>query len=173
MAGMMDIVKNRRSVRSHSDKPIEKEKIERIIEAANHAPSASNAYTWKIAVVQKKSLIRKIQSVSPGMLGSPTAVMALCNDREKAKKMGGSKGGEIFCIMDVAHAAQNICLQATELGIGSCCIMSFNPEAVGELLEVPQQYKVDYLVSLGYQDRKPLAPKKRNVEEAVLSWTEE
>jgi len=173
MAGVLDVIKKRRSVRSYSDKQIEREKIKLLIEAANHAPSASNAYPWKIAVVKNKGLIRKIQSVSPGMLGSPTAVMALCNDREKAKKMGGSKGREIFCVMDVAHAAQNICLLAAELGIGSCCIMSFNSEAVGELLEVPPQYKVDYLVTLGYQDRKPLMPKKRSVEEAVLSWTEE
>jgi nitroreductase len=99
--------------------------------------------------------------------------MALCNDRGKAKKTLGSKGGEIFCFMDVAHAAQNICLLATELGIGSCCIMSFNSEAVGELLEVSPQYKVDYLVTLGYQDRAPLMPKKRSVEESVLSWIEE
>jgi nitroreductase len=71
MAGISDVMKKRRSVRSHSDKPIEREKLERIIEAANHAPSASNAYPWKIVVVQNKGLIRKTQSVSPGMLGSP------------------------------------------------------------------------------------------------------
>ena len=173
MTGVLDVIKKRRSVRSYSDKPIEREKLKLLIEGANHAPSASNAYPWMIAVVQNKGLIRKIQSVSPGMLGSPRAVMALCNDREKATKMVGNKGGEVFCFMDIAHAAQNICLLATELGIGSCCIMSFNSDAVGELLEVSPQYKVDYLVALGYQDREPSMPKKRSVEETVLSWTEE
>ena len=173
MASVLDVIKKRRSVRSHTDTPVEREKLERLIEAANYAPSASNAYPWKIAVVQNKGLIRKIQSVSPGMLGSPMTVMALCNDREKAKKMVGKLGGEVFCLMDVAHAAQNICLLATELGIGSCCIMSFNSDAVGELLEVSPEYNVDYLVALGYRDLEPLMPKKRSVEEAVISWKEE
>ncbi|MBN2325124.1 MAG: nitroreductase family protein [Spirochaetes bacterium] len=171
MAGVMDIIKKRRSVRSYTGEPVAKEKIERIIEAANHAPSAGNAYTWKIAVVQDGGLIRKIQSVSPGMLGRPAAILALCNDRKKAIETMGSKGGELFRFMDVAHAAQNICLMGAELGIGSCCIMSFNQDAVGALLEIPPQYRVDYLVALGYQDRDPVAPKKRSVEEAVLSWT--
>jgi nitroreductase len=108
--------------------------------------------------------------LSPGMLGHPAALIAFCGDREKAQRKLGNRGGELFCFMDVAHAAQNICLLATDLGIGTCCIMSFNPDAVGELLDVPQGYTVDYLVSLGYPDDAPAAPKKRSLDEAVLSW---
>ncbi|HUT65842.1 MAG TPA: nitroreductase family protein [Spirochaetota bacterium] len=166
MANVLDIIKKRRSIRHYTDQPIAKEDLELFIDIANHAPSAGNVYPWKIAVVQDKLLLRKIQSVSPGMLGKPTAVMALCNDREKI----GSRGGWVLGFMDVAHAAQNICLAATELGIGSCCIKSFNPEAVAELLGVGEQYEVDYLLSLGYPSGEPVMLKKRSVEETVILW---
>jgi nitroreductase len=173
MESILEIMKKRRSVRSHLDKPIDREMIELMIEAANCAPSASNAYPWKVVVVQNRKLLRKIQAVSPGMLGRPAAVLAFCDDRERTGKSLGEFGAGIICLMDAAHAAQNVCLLAAELGIGSCCIMSFNPDAVGELLGIRSAYKVDYLVSLGYQDREPPALKKRSVDEAVISWIEE
>lgn len=170
MATVLDIIRKRRSIRRHTERPVERKKIELLIEAANYAPSAGNIYPWKLAVVQDRVLLRKIQSVSPGMLGHPTALIALCSDREKAQNKLGSRGRELFCFMDVAHAAQNICLLATDLGIGTCCIMSFNPNAVGTLLEIAQEYTVDYLISLGYPEGAPAVPKKRSLEEAVLSW---
>jgi len=166
MTNVLDIIKRRRSIRGYTDQQIAKEDLELFIDAANQAPSASNAYPWKIVVVQEKTLLRKVQSVSPGMLGKPAAVMAFCTDREKT----GSRGGHELGLMDVAHAAQNICLAATDLGIGSCCIKSFNTEAVGELLEVGEQYEVCYLISLGYPSGEPVKLNKRTVEEAVILW---
>jgi nitroreductase len=166
MTNVFDIIKRRSSTRHYTDQPIAKEDLELLIDTANHAPSAGNAYPWKIVVVQDKLFLRKIQSVSPGMLGKPTAVMALCNDRE----INRSRGGEALGLMDVAHAAQNICLAATGLGIGTCCIKSFNPDAVRELLSIGEQYDVDYLVSLGYPSGEPVVLKKRSVEETVLLW---
>jgi nitroreductase len=170
MDTVLDIIRKRRSIRSHTDRPIEREKIELLIEAANYAPSAGNIYPWKIVVVQDSRLVRKIQSVSPGMLGRPAALIAFCSDRQKAQSKLGNRGRDIFCFMDVAHAAQNLCILATELGIGTCCIMSFNREAVGEFLEIPEKYSADYLVSLGYPDGELIALEKRSLEETVLSW---
>ncbi|KPJ86507.1 MAG: hypothetical protein AMS17_12280 [Spirochaetes bacterium DG_61] len=173
MGTVLTVIKNRRSIRSHTDKPISESDIVKLIDAANWAPSAGNVYPWNIVIVQDKKLIRKIQAVSPGMLGTPTALIILCIDREKAFKRVGTKGKEILCIMDITHAAQNICLEATELDIGTCCIMSFNPDAVAELLTLPKQFSADYIISLGYTAGKPVSSKKRAVEETILSWVKE
>ncbi|UCB45079.1 MAG: nitroreductase family protein [Spirochaetota bacterium] len=173
MATILDIMKKRRSIRSHSSQPIKKQDMERLVEAAAWAPSAGNSYPWNIVIVQQKQLLRKIQAVSPGMLGNPTALIILCNDREKAQARVGSKGRELFCFMDIAHAAQNICLEATELGIGSCLIMSFNPDAVAELIDLPEPYTADYLISLGYSKGQQVSTKKRTVKETILSWIKE
>jgi nitroreductase len=75
--------------------------------------------------------------------------------------------------MDIAHAAQNICLEAAELGIGTCCIMSFNPDAVAELLDLPEGVTADYIISLGYPSGSQVKTKKRSVEETVLTWFRE
>jgi nitroreductase len=170
MGSAFDVIKKRTSVRTHTDKPIRDGDLEKIVEAANWAPSAGNSYPWKLVIVQNRDLLRKIQAVSPGMLGRPTAVIILCIDRERAMQIVGEKGRDLFCIMDISHAAQNICLAATELGIGSCCIMSFNPEAVAELINLPKNICADYIVSLGYPDGAQIKTQKRTLEETVISW---
>jgi nitroreductase len=168
-----EIIKNRRSVRAHTDKPVSEENLKKLMETAIWAPSASNKFPWGIAIVQKKELINMIQVVSPGMLGNPAALMVLCADREKALRVGGTGNRDLFCIMDIVHAAQNICLKATELGIGTCCIMSFNPQAVAELLNLPENITADYIISLGYPKGPVKAPKRRSIDEAIISWIKE
>ena len=170
---MLDIIRMRRSVRSHSNRPIAEDDLRKLVEVANWAPSASNKFPWGIVIIQQRERIKKIQTVSPGMLGSPTAIMVLCANRDKAFKGGGKSGRDLFCIMDIAHAAQNICLVATELGIGSCCIMSFSPAAVAELLNLPENTTADYLISLGYAKGPIKTPKRRPLDEAIISWIKE
>ena len=170
MGTVMDIIKKRCSVRAYTDQPINEKDLKKLVEAAGWAPSAGNSYSWQVIIVQNNDLLRKIQYVSPGMLGNPSADMVLCIEREKALKRVGTKGKELFCMMDIAHAAQNICLEATELGIGSCCIMSFNPDAVAELLDLPEDFTADYIISLGYPAGTQIKTKKRSVEETILTW---
>ena len=170
MGSVMDMIKKRSSIRAHTDQSIKEKDLEKLVEAANWAPSAGNTYCWQVIIVQNRDLLRKIQFVSPGMLGNPAAAIVLCIDREKALKRVGTKGKELFCVMDIAHAAQNICLEATELGIGSCCIMSFNPDAVAELLDLPEGFTADYIISLGYPAGTRVKTKKRSVGETVLKW---
>ena len=167
---LLDIIKSRRSIRSHTDQPIAEDDLRKLVEAGNWAPSASSKFPWGIVIIQQRELIKKIQAVSPGMLGSPTAIMVLCANRDKALEEGGTSGRDLFCIMDITHAAQNICLVATELRIGSCCIMSFNPAAVAELLNLPENTTADYLISLGYAKGPVKTPKRRSIDEAIISW---
>ena len=170
---VLDIIKGRRSVRSHTDQPIAEDDLRKLVEAAIWAPAASNKYPWSIVIIQQKELLKKIQTVSPGMLGSPTAIMVLCAYRKKALEKGGTSGRDLFCIMDITHAAQNICLVATELGIGTCCIMSFNPAAVAELLNLPENTTAAYIISLGYPKGPIKTPKRMSIDEAIISWIKE
>lgn len=161
----MDVIKGRRSVRSFRSESIPEEHLRTILEAAVWAPSGSNAQPWEFVVVRSKSTIDKVKLFSPGLFGSPDAVVVLCVNRERVKRSG--KSGDSVALMDVAMAAQNMMLAAYSLGIGSCPIASFNKVAVKELLDIPAHVDPVLMVSFGYPERWPEPPKRRPLDEVV------
>ncbi|MDH5695375.1 MAG: nitroreductase family protein [Dehalococcoidia bacterium] len=170
---VFDIIKNRRSLRFYTDEAIDEDKLRKLVEAAIWAPSAGNIHAWNIVILQRKGDIELVKAVSPGMLGNSTALMILCADKRKAYDRGGEMGRDILSIMDIAIAAQNICLEATELGLGSCIIRSFNQDAVRVLLDLPEDIVPELVVSLGYPRSIPHAPPRRKVEDTVIRWIKE
>lgn len=167
---VFDVIKQRRSVRFYTDEAIDEDKLKKLVEAAIWAPSAGNIHAWNIVIVQRKGDIELIKAVSPGMLGNATALMILCADKRRAYDKGGEVGRDVLSIMDIAIATQNICLEATELGLGSCIIKSFNQDAVRELLDLPENISPELVVSLGYPRSIPNPPPRRTVEDTVISW---
>jgi len=81
---LWEAIKGRRSVRSFVNKPVERALLERLIEAAVWAPTGGNAQTWIFIVVNEKSRIEKIRAISPGLLGEPTALIVVCQDKDLA-----------------------------------------------------------------------------------------
>jgi nitroreductase len=169
---VLDTIKRRRSVRLYTEQTIEEDKLTKLVEAAIWAPSAGNIYAWNLVIVQRKEDIMLIKAVSPGMLSNPIALMILCADREKAYNKGG-KEWEVLSKMDIAIAAQNICLEATELGLGSCIIRLFNQDAVRGLLDLPENMTPELVVSLGYPRSIPKPPSRRTVDDTVVRWIRE
>ena len=167
---IFDIIKQRRSVRFYTDEAIDEDKLKKLVEAAIWAPSAGNIHAWNIVILQGKGDIERVKAISPGILGNPTALMILCADKRKAYDRGGEVGRDVLSIMDIAIATQNICLEATELGLGSCIIRSFNQNAVRELLDLPENIIPQLLVSLGYPRSIPNPPPRRRVEDTVTCW---
>jgi nitroreductase len=167
---VFDVIKQRRSVRFYTDEAIDEDKLKKLVEAAIWAPSAGNIHAWNIVIVQRKGDIELIKAVSPGILGNPSALMILCADKRRAYDKGGEVGRDVLSIMDIAIATQNICLEATELGLGSCIIKSFNQDAVRALLDLPENISPELVVSLGYPRSIPNPPPRRTVEDTVISW---
>lgn len=167
---VFDIIKKRRSIRFYTDEAIDEDKLKKLVEAAIWAPSAGNIHAWNIVIVQRKEDIEQLEAVSPGVLGNPTTLMILCADKEKAYGRGGEVGRDVLSRMDIAIAAQNICLEATDLGLGSCIIRSFNQAAVRGLLGLPENIDPELVVSLGYPRSIPQAPPRRKVEDTVIGW---
>lgn len=170
---VFDIIKKRRSIRLYTDEAIDEDKLKKLVEAAIWAPSAGNIQAWNILILQREEEIERVKAVSPGMLGNPKALMILCADRRKAYDKGGEVGRDVLCIMDITTATQNICLEATELGLGSCIIRSFNQDAVSELLDLPKNISPELVVSLGYPGSIPNPPPRRKIEDTVIRWIKE
>jgi len=158
----------RRSVRDFLDKKIEQKKLDTLLQSAIWAPTGGNSQPWFFIAISRPVTLKLIKAVSPGLNGTPTALIIVCSARIKnIEKMGPS--GEILAIMDCSMAAQNIMLMACDLGLGSCAIRSFNEKAVREIVKIPDDITPELLIALGYPARD-ISPPPR--EKQVIFWEE-
>ena len=129
---ILDVISQRQSDRSYKAIPVEAEKVQLCIEAGRLAPSACNAQPWKFIVVDNQELIAEIaaSSASLGMnkflTQVPVIVVVVLEKANAMSFVGGLLKGKDYTLMDIGIAVENICLQAAELGLGSCIIGWFN-----------------------------------------------
>ena len=165
---LYDAIRGRRSVRRFTPAPIERTVLERIIEAATWAPSGGNAQTWRFVIVTEPARIAKLKTVSPGLIGDPGAVVAVCQDFADARAKGSTLGEVLLAPCDAAMAAENLLLAAYAEGLGTCTVASFTPRAVARLLKLPETVEPVLLVSVGAPAETPKAPARKT--EGVVHW---
>ena len=154
----LSLVNLRQSVRKYTDKPVEEEKLQRCLEAARLAPSASNSQPWKFVVVNEPELLQKVAKETIGPLSSfnnfvPQAPVIVAIVIEKMKvltKLGASIQDREYPLIDIGIAAEHFCLQAAEDGLGTCMLGWFNEKPIKELLNIPKDRRIGLLITLGY-----------------------
>ena len=143
---VFDAIEKRSSIRNYEPTPIPREKLEKILEAARLAPSASNAQPRHFIVVTDKE---RRDALATGMfarfLKQTPMVIAACGDEKKSPK---------WYPIDVAIAVENMVLAATEEGLGTCWIGSFDENKVRAVLKIPENLRVVVLLALGYPGGK-------------------
>ena len=165
---LYEAIRGRRSVRRFLPEPIERSILDRIVEAAIWAPSGGNAQTWRFVVVTEPERIAKLRTVSPGLLGDPPVVIAICQDLGEAGAKGSTLGETFLAPVDAAMATQNLLLAAHAEGLGTCTIASFHGRAVGRLLELPERVEAVLLLSVGRADESPNPPSRQT--EGVIHY---
>ena len=161
-----EVIKGRRSIRSFRDVDIGKEKVRKLLKAANWAPSGGNNPEWKIYPVNEE-LVKKVDKFSPGLYGEPPVVLVICLDEEDS---GEGKYSKTVSYMDIGIVAQNICLQATSMDLGTCIVRSFNKKAIKKILDLPSNLSPELMVSIGVPEKVPDTPQKRSLDNAV-DWS--
>ncbi len=174
---VLDIIRERFSVRSYSDKPIEKEKLDLILEAARLAPSASNSQPWHFYVVKNRDLIKKLAEKMP--LGSslisnsfiaeaPVVIVATAGPVDLLRKVMSFIVNRKWYYLDLGIALEHMVLAGWELGIGSCWIGWFDEKKIRSLLAIPNNREVVALLTLGYaNEERPPFPKHRKRKEEI------
>lgn len=166
---LTEVIEKRRSIRKFSDKPVSREILEVLIKAAALAPTASNLQAWRFFVADDPELVRDIDSFSPGLSGKPPVIIAIASDLAEAEHRGSKNSFVYGLIMDAAMAAENLMLKATDLGLGTCAIKSYNDKAVHKLLKLPDTMRLEILISVGWPAAEPREPKRKAMED-VLFW---
>jgi nitroreductase len=174
---MLELILRRQSDRKYSDKPVEADKLERIIEAGRMAPSACNAQPWKFVVVTDPALRQKISEAATERLTgmnnfagqAPVLIVIVREKPNLSSKIGGTIKNKDYSHIDIGIASANICLQAVAESIGSCIMGWFDEKQIRSILSIPASKRVEMIVSLGYS-LSEYRQKKRKPKEVTVSY---
>ena len=167
---VVDVIMSRRSVRKYLDKPVEHDKLETIVRCGINAPSGMNGQPWVVRVVENQKLISEVTEVFKkynaemvrndknfkNMFRNAPNIICVCTP---------SKGGGD---LDAGMLGENMMLAAKSLGLGTCCLggpvrfLQSNEEAGFFIrsLDIPEGYKLNYIIAVGYPDEAPDAKKR-------------
>ena len=172
----LELVKARQSDRAYDkNRPVEEEKLERILEAARLAPSACNAQPWKFVVVNDPALSIEVGKASAGLgmnkfaKDAPVHILIVEESMNVTSLLGSKIKDKYFPLVDIGIAASHICLAAEAEGLGSCILGWFDERKIKELVGIPQKKRLLLDITIGYS-LKPKKPKVRKPKEKVISY---
>ena len=143
------------SVRKFEDKHIEQEKIDMILNAGHIAPTGCNFQPQRILVLNTDESVKKLKDCTKCHFDAPTA-MLICYNKEESwvRKYDGALSAPV----DAAIVTTHMMLMAESLGIGSCWVMHFDPFAMKNTFNIPENIEPLALLVMGYPhpDAKPL-----------------
>lgn len=174
----LEFVSSRQSDRAFdAERPVEKEKIERIVEAARLAPSACNAQPWHFIVIDDPELKNKVaDATSARTLGmnhftkqAPVHILLVEEKVNLTSGVGGWIKKKDYAQMDLGIVAAHIVLAAHAEGLGSCILGWFNEAKMRELLSIPDSRRIWLDIAIGYSVQ-PLRQKKRKPLGEIVSY---
>ena len=175
---ILEVIKNRRTIRTFKTTPIGLETLDSILEAGRLAPSWANTQTWRWIVIKDQKLkieiaenILRIGNRGTSAVKIAPVVIAACAELNRSGFREGQpstdKGGYWY-MFDAGLALENMVLAAESLGVGSLFIGAMNSKRLETLLEVPQGYTCLILMVLGYPDEKPEERPRKRMDELVF-----
>lgn len=174
----LQFVSTRQSDRAFDpERPVEKEKLDRIFEAARMAPSACNAQPWHMIVVDDPELKNRVaDATSTRALGinhftkqAPVHILLVEEKVNLSSGIGGWVKQKDYAQMDLGVVAAHIVLAAHAEGLGSCIVGWFDEEKMRELLSIPDSRRVWLDIVIGYSTQT-LRSKKRKSKEEIVSY---
>jgi len=153
-----ELILARQSVRRYANIPVEKEKVDQCLESARLAPSASNSQPWKFIVVDKeplrtevaKATFSDIQLINKFTLQAPVLIVIVMEKAKLITRLAMLVKKKEWPLIDIGITAEHFCLQAAELGLGTCMIGWFDEDKIKKLLQIPSDNSIGLVISLGY-----------------------
>jgi nitroreductase len=178
----MDVIEaiyKRRSIRSYTDQPVADEILHQILEAGTQAPSAGNMQAWEFVIIKDPAARRKLVDTTDAgntarggvytqewIMQAPVVVV-VCYDVKRMTGRYGRKGRSMMTLMDCMLCVENMVLAATHFGLGSCCVVGFDPKRLMASLPIPKEITPLLLVPLGYPAQDPSAPYRLPLEDLI------
>lgn len=161
-----DVIEKRHSVRSYQNTPVEKEKLDRILRAAQTAPTAVNFQPFKVYVIStegRKDALKRVYHRD--WFSEPPYVLLVCAVKDKCWVR---RDGRYYGDVDAAIVMDHIILAATVEGLGTCWIGAFDAEAAKRELGLPDGYEPVAFTPLGYEQGAGFDKKRKDISELVV-----
>lgn len=176
MIDFLQLARMRQSDRAYDpQRPVEDEKLERILEAARLAPSACNAQPWRFVVVNQPDLARQVGKATAGLgmnkfaKDAPVHILVVEESMNITSFLGSKIKDKYFPLIDIGIAAAHIALAAEAEGLGSCILGWLDENQVKQLVGIPPQKRLLLDICIGYP-AKPKRPKSRKAKEKVVAY---
>lgn len=180
MNDFFDLVSRRESCRNYdADRPVEREKIENCIKAAQAAPSACNSQPWKYVVLSNRELGKQmakfLQEKKFNYFADNCPVFILVFE-QPATLIRGEDGANMedqrFASIDIGLSVMQLCLAATEQGLSTCIMGAFNEMKIKELLQLQTERPLRLVIGIGYAASDKLRNKRRKELCDILEYIE-
>lgn len=169
---LYDLIISRRSIRQFKQEPVSRDILQKLINASRLAPSAANRQPLEFVVVDEEKIRKEVFTClkwaayiapegNPKPGHEPVAYIVVLVNSEIREK-----GFE----WDVGAAIENMILAALEKGIGSCWLLSVDREKLREILNIPENYKIDSVLALGYPDENPVI---EDMKDSIKYWKDQ
>lgn len=167
-----DVLQGRRSIRIYESRPVPREVILALIDAAEAAPSAGNLRARKYVIVTRKEMTRSLAMAAYGQSQVETAplLIVVCADVDRSASRYGDRGS-LYAIQDADAATMCLLLAAHDMGLGACWNGAFDDQIVREALGLEEHILPVAILSIGWPAESPSAPLRRAAEDLV-SWVE-
>lgn len=160
------LIQNRRSIRKYEKKPVEAEKLEKLVDAALLSPSSMGSNPWVFIIVNDREVLEKLSKAKPHgatFLKNAPLAMVVCADPAKST----------VWVEDASIATIYIHLAAESMGLGSCWIqirermhsdVKSSDDYISEILDIPENLKVEAMIAIGYPDEKKSPRSKKDLQ---------
>lgn len=144
----LDLARERYSLRTFSDRPVEQEKLDLVLEAALIAPTGKNIQPWRIHVLRSAEALAKINELSPCIFGAPLVLLFTYDRSEdwQSPLEADVRSG----VEDVSIVATHAMLEATELGLGTIWVNLFPNTETERAFDLPTTERSVLLMPIGY-----------------------
>jgi nitroreductase len=163
---LLALLKGRRSIRRYRPDPVPDEMIQQLLEAGQWAPSASNRQPWQFIVVRDEQIRRQVAQhaayyfIRWAHVEEAPLIVVLCGDRRNPVY-------RTYLHEDIGLAGGQIMLQAKALGLGTCWLGGLDRRALADILQVPDNFEVIGLLTVGFPAEEPPPPPRKSLPEIV------
>jgi nitroreductase len=166
-----DVVAKRRSVRAYLDKEVEEEKLQKILETANAAPSAGDLQAYEIVVTkerERKLALSKAARGQPFIAQAPVVLVLVANQKKSATRYA-ERGTGLYSIQDATIAGSYIQLSATALGLATCWVGAYDDKSVAKVVGANMEEGMIpvAIIPIGYTKESPAARPRRKLSDLV------
>lgn len=175
MSDLIKVMQQRQSCRSFSDKPVEAEKIVSCINAACLAPSACNTQPYHFYVAHAPEAVAVAAEYCKGdkvnkWVGEAKAFVIVTQEHADIPYSNPEIHKRDFRQYDIGLALENFCLEATELGLGTCILGTYNEEKLKSNFRIPSPKSIALVIAMGYPDSSEIRNKKRKPLEDMITY---